>query len=267
MYYEVYLDVLFYLNFWMNLLLLYLTAFIQKYKFNRFRMLLSAAALAALNSVAICYIQFENGCVLLALQAAFCLIGALLAFPYHGLCKLLWQLLIMQMLSFLFGGILEWMLTVPFFGMTGTLSITNSLVISFISYFLIRYFLTGLKEKRRIRAQLYEVHLQMGELTVRMKGLLDTGNSLREPISGKPVSILDKETVKQFPQTAEGLLLIPYRAVGTASGILYGFTADRVELIHENERWEVLRPVIGIANEPVSAKKEYEMLLNPLLFC
>lgn len=267
MYYEVYLDVLFYLNFWMNLLLLCLTAFIQKYKYSRFRMLLSAVVLAALNSAAICYIQFENGIGLLGLQAAFCLLGALLAFPFRGVRGLLWQLLVMQMLSFLFGGILEWMLAVPFFGTEGTLGVVNTMIISGIFYRLIRYFLGRLKEKRRLSAQLYEVRLQLGELTLRVKGLLDTGNSLRDPISGKPVSILDKESVKQLPLTQEGLLLIPYRAVGTASGILYGFTADRMELVYDNERWEVLRPVIGIANEPVSARQEYGMLLSPLLFC
>lgn len=267
MYYKIYWDVLFYINFWMNFLLLCLTAFIQKYKYSRFRMLLSAAVLAALNSAAICYIRFENGIGLLILQAGFCFLGALLAFPFCGMRVLLWRLVTMQMLSFLFGGILEWMLAVPLLGMTGTLGILNTMVISGISYRLIRYFAGRLKEKRRIHAQLYEVRLQLQELTLCVKGLLDTGNSLREPVSGKPVSILDKNFASRIFLEQEGLLLIPYRAVGTSNGILYGFTADRMELVYENERREVLRPIIGIANDPVSAGKEYEMLLSPLLFC
>ncbi len=267
MYYEIYLDVLFYLNFWMNLLLLCLTALILKYKYSRFRMLLSAAVLAALNSAAICYIQFENGIGLLVLQMSFCLLGAVLAFPFEGIRRLFWQFFIMQMFSFLLGGILEWMLAVPFLGMQGTLGVVNTMVISGIAYRLIRYFLGRMKEKRRIAVQLYEVRLQLGEMTLCVKGLLDTGNSLREPVSGKPVSILDKESVKQLFLSSEGLLLIPYRAVGTANGILYGFFADSMELVYENERWEVLKPVIGIANETVSAGQEYKMLLSPLLFC
>ncbi len=90
------------------------------------------------------------------------------------------------------------------------------------------------------------VTITCGERTVSLTALVDTGNTLRDPISGCPVLVVD-ETVagklcalshNQLAHPIEtmasgkhqGLRLIPYSAVGQSGGLLLGTRADRVQV-------------------------------------
>lgn len=92
--------------------------------------------------------------------------------------------------------------------------------------------------------EFYSVMLRANGRCVRVKALLDTGHSLREPISGKAVVVLDlavgeclfniplssarltdaaasyNTLVKEHPEYS--FRLIPYKAVGISAGILIG---------------------------------------------
>ena len=80
------------------------------------------------------------------------------------------------------------------------------------------------------------VRIRHGNREIRVLALRDTGNSLRDPVTGEPVLVLGTEaSVKLTGLTAQqlgnpletlasgvlpGLRLIPYRAVGQGSGML-----------------------------------------------
>lgn len=90
------------------------------------------------------------------------------------------------------------------------------------------------------------VQLIWGERTASVLALRDTGNTLRDPITGEQVLVLSGdvardltglteqqlrsplETLAQRPLT--GLRLIPYRAVGLSGGMLLGLRFDRVKI-------------------------------------
>ena len=267
MYYEIYIDRLFCLNLWLNSLILYLTAYILKCQFHHFRLLLSAVGLSALDSAVVCLVQFTSGFSLLFLQFALCMLGTFFAFPFHGMRDFLRRFFLLQMLSFCFGGILEWLLSILNMGKRNHFEFMHVIVISGIAYGLLKTFADGIKRRKQIDPQIYLVTVHAGEKSLSVRALLDTGNGLREPLSGKPVSILEKTAAEKLRGQKEGILLIPYRAVGTRSGILYGFTADSMILVCGEEQQEILQPVIGITEEKVSIRQEYEMLLSPFLFC
>ena len=82
--------------------------------------------------------------------------------------------------------------------------------------------------------------------TAALTALVDTGNTLRDPLTGRPVLVVD-ETVagklltlskEQLAHPVEtlaaaklpGLRLIPYTAVGSAAGLLLGIRPDRVQV-------------------------------------
>lgn len=98
----------------------------------------------------------------------------------------------------------------------------------------------------RVREQKYiPVTIYYGGQTVSMTALVDTGNTLRDPVSGRPVLVVDASVAsKLLPlscaqlahpvetlATAKltGLRLIPYSAVGQSAGLLLGIRPDRVE--------------------------------------
>lgn len=98
------------------------------------------------------------------------------------------------------------------------------------------------------------VLLQYEEKTVLFRVLVDTGNLLKDPVTGQPVLIAEWDAVKvlfsesggfcqdvflhplDFPEVLSGmgessrLRLLPYRALGTEHSMLLGIRMDRVEV-------------------------------------
>lgn len=72
------------------------------------------------------------------------------------------------------------------------------------------------------------------------KAFVDSGNCLREPLTGKPVILIDKTGAAKFPFAASEMPMryrvIPYKAVGVERGSLDSIRADRI--VFENHRIE-----------------------------
>lgn len=103
---------------------------------------------------------------------------------------------------------------------------------------------------------------------IALKALIDTGNSLRELISGKPVSVIDREVFDCLSgvKLQEKLKMIPYHSIGKRNGMLEGYEIP--EMIIESEegsiRWQ--KVIVGISEEKVSANGNYQMILHPDLY-
>ena len=80
--------------------------------------------------------------------------------------------------------------------------------------------------KLKIRKNLYNVRIVNGDSKIETVALEDTGNSLREPYKGRPVSVLQYNVIKQILTGNEKCFLIPFKSVGSQNGILTGITVD-----------------------------------------
>ena len=110
--------------------------------------------------------------------------------------------------------------------------------------------------------ELCEVTIACGELCVKARALIDTGNHLTEPVSGKPVSILAGDAGRELLESAQGCLLVPYRSVGKDGGLLPAVRADRMEIQGSGWKQTVERPLIAVSARPLSREDSYQMLLN-----
>jgi stage II sporulation protein GA (sporulation sigma-E factor processing peptidase) len=112
-----------------------------------------------------------------------------------------------------------------------------------------------------------KVELQMGDKKCSVRGLIDTGNGLCDPISGQPVSILDRESARKLlgDETLKSIRYIPYQSIGKKNGVLPAFQIDKMCVYGEME-CQVDCPLIGIGEEEFKGKGEYEMILNTNLF-
>jgi len=110
------------------------------------------------------------------------------------------------------------------------------------------------------------VELYLGNQMYEIKGMIDTGNSLRDPVSDRPVSVLSKQTAARIwgTEAMEQVHYIPYRSVGKEAGVLPVLEVERMDIRGE-KNYSVERPLIGISEEEISAG-DYEMILNPNLF-
>ena len=116
---------------------------------------------------------------------------------------------------------------------------------------------------RRIQNITCEVLLINKSNQVKIKAILDTGNRLHDDITGKPVSIISKKTAnilwKEIPK--EGLRYIPYLTLEGKGGVLPMLTVEKVCLYQKREIW-LSKILVAICEEEICTG-DYEMILNP----
>ncbi len=128
----------------------------------------------------------------------------------------------------------------------------------------------GLEErKERERAAPCEAVLKSKTgRRIAVKALVDTGNCLREPISGAPVSVLDKELWEALwdgGKEPEGFRAVPYRSVGCERGILKAYEIPEL-LIRQDGFQRLCRNVyVGLNEGKAASMGDYGMLIHPEL--
>lgn len=106
-----------------------------------------------------------------------------------------------------------------------------------------------------------EVSVLANNRVIRAVALKDTGNSLRDPLTGMAVCIVPSSWEKQLALTTEKRRTIVYQTVAGEERIpVYPVTKF---LISENGRYrEQKKIVLGFAKESLFYGKEYEMILH-----
>lgn len=119
--------------------------------------------------------------------------------------------------------------------------------------------------------QYIPVELVHGDRRVCLRALYDTGNTLRDPLTGEPVMIAGKQIAKALldlnPEDLcdpvstmafrQGMRLVPYRAVGRDHGMLLGIRIKQVKL---NGTRQSL--VVAFAPEGLGENEEFEALIG-----
>ena len=89
-----------------------------------------------------------------------------------------------------------------------------------------------LRRHRAMNLAAGEVELELDGKCCRLTAWIDSGNCLREPISGSPVILVDTRGSRRLPFTREEyghrLVAVPYQTVGVEKGILMGIRLDRM---------------------------------------
>ena len=100
-----------------------------------------------------------------------------------------------------------------------------------------------------------------------MEALIDTGNSLIDPITGNPVCILESEKVKDYIscEKVSKLRKIPFCSFGEREGMLPVMEIEKM-CVQKEKEYRILHPVIGICGERISGHGTYGMILNPDIF-
>lgn len=120
------------------------------------------------------------------------------------------------------------------------------------------------------------VTLQWGGRTVHLTALHDSGNLLRDPVSGERVLVADASVAGRLlsltedqlrhpaetltRQAAPGLRLIPYHAVGKEGAMLLAVRCDRSVVGHEKGRI-----LVAFAPERLSRSGAYQALIGGTL--
>jgi len=143
-------------------------------------------------------------------------------------------------------------------GMGKTARLVVSVTVAVIVLFMVVYH--KVKEEKRV----YDVVLVHNGNNMELKALFDTGNLLTEPISGKPVSVLEetaalKEWLAQSPQKYK---VIPYQSIGNEHGVLEGMYVDELIIQINDEQLIKKDAIIALYKGRLSKDGSFQMILN-----
>lgn len=260
MYYELYIDVLFLVNFMMDYILLLLVRKMLASTATYGRICLGAIMGAILTCIVVIIptphtlIKF----VVLHVLVNTCMIRV--GLKIRDITSFIKAIFMLYIGGFLLGGLLT---SVSQYVKVGSLFF--ALAVS--GYYVVLAIWKFISWVLRWNQYHCTVELHFKGEKYRIKGLIDTGNALCDPISGQPVNILDRKAAKKlFGEKPMGdVRYIPYQTIGKNSGILPAFHIDKMCVYRDVEYW-ITSPLIGISEEKVSARGEYDMILNPNLF-
>lgn len=273
----VYADVLFLINFIINLILLKISSLFMKNTSSIFRMSVSSAIGAV---YAVCmFFPDISFLYIFPFKLIISVIMIKILCPGARIIKTIKFTAVFYMVSFTFAGVLLALIYVGSISSTANpimhngifyfdISIGTLLTASGVSYALIAVSTAIFKRNKTLGIKNLTIVLsdRMCELTA----LSDTGNLLTDPISSFPVIIAEKKRLKPlFPhgvpsmeaidQCDVKMRLIPYSSLGCESGMLTGFVPDEVQI----DGKKTCRVIVAMSSEALSKSDEYNALFNP----
>lgn len=114
--------------------------------------------------------------------------------------------------------------------------------------------------RRKKKKQLHRLNIVKNKKSVEVTAIFDSGNLLKEPISGMNVIVADEFAVKKLLSDdvkIDGIRLVPYKTI-SGQGIMKAFLADEVTI----DNCETKRFYIGMSPVKLSSENEYNALIG-----
>ena len=259
----VYIDSIFFVNFMMDMMLLYLTGKTICGKISFRRLLLGSLIGAGGYCLILCLSFFfcREELILGMFPLAFLMVKA--GCRVTGVKGVLRGVGYVFTYAFLIGGVMLFLLKQFPFLRKNRESILVILAAGCFGFFLCRELLIHIKRKKQ--NVFYRVFLNGDERELQILGLIDTGNGLTDPVSGQPVAIME-ETVwneMQKEKRPEKYKVIPFHSIGKKRGILEGYEVERIEIECESEKKELTNVTIAVFQGKLSVKGDYQIILPP----
>lgn len=239
MYLEIYIDVIFLINFFMDILLLLIVKKILKYKTGIIR-LLSGALIGAAGACLLAVLPVLNGFIqFLLAYIIICFSMIFAAFGIKSPAAFMKAVILLYITTFFLGGVLNSLYYHSMMGyyfkelIHGRLFQNQNMAYFILSGVVgtaaILIFIRTLKNLRSGELQIYETELSYGEKSIQVIGLLDTGNNLYDPIYGKPVIITEYAALEPLLTRQQRTLL--HNVMDTLEG---GRGTDRADGAEKN---------------------------------
>lgn len=291
----VYGDIIFAENLMMNYLILFSTAKLTRSRYRRINIILASAA-GAVYSVFYYFPGYEYLYTWL-LKIIFSLFIIAVAFVPYTLKEFGRITMVFYIISLLFGGAafgIYYFINGINFSYKGVFYIESFpvrlLLISILSAaIIIKFSWAHIIPRIRREKILVNISILQGNKSIYSVALIDTGNSLKDPLTNLPVLIAEYEAIKEllpveiqkiFEKNKDNNLnailsvlsgsewltkfrFIPFKSLGNENGMLIGFKPDAIVIEDKNNRQSIKDIIIAIYNRRLSKDGEYSALLHP----
>lgn len=226
----IYIDLVFLLNFFFDLLLLIGVKILLKRSTKLLRLIFGA--LVGSISIFLLFLKI-NSLELFAFKVLISLIMIWCAFSYKNIRYFFKNFVTLYIVSAVLGGFL-YFLNISFsYKNQGLIFFHNGLSINFIFLIIISPFIIYLyvKEHRRLKSEYqnyYTVKINFNHHEYLLTGYLDTGNNLIDPITCKKVILINRKILNADLKN-KSPIFVRYNALNT-SGIIECFKPEKVQI-------------------------------------
>lgn len=290
----IYADITFLNNFLMTLAIIWAIASIMELKFT-WKHLILGGLVANIYFILVLYLQFLNINIYIYifihifLNISAALLITRVSFPNLSNNRLIKAVGYLYLITFITIGT-----TISLFYIYGGSPFTagiQKLLAGILILFLIGNFGWEIFQKYKVPEEfILPVTIYFQNRNVELTGLVDTGNSLTDPITNVPVIVVNIENVLllfheeiqrdllaveddyielmeifQFYNMEERIRVLPFSDLGQENGLLLGLRPDLIELIYQNKVLKIKRSVIGLSKRKLDIDDEYQALIHPNL--
>ena len=290
----VYLDIVLIENLCMNYIILFATGYILKAKVKHLRLIISAL-IGGIYSI-LAYSEILEIYSNIIMKVILSIVMVYVAYKAKNVKILFKQLIIFYLTSFVFGGC---SFTLLYFikpqdilmkdgVLIGTYPLKIALLGGIVGFTITTIAFKVVKHKLSKNDIYCEIEIFLGNNSVKLNAMIDTGNMLKDPITRIPVIVVEKDIlygiipdkildnlekiiggdVPEYLYEEENVeyiskfRVIPFNSVGKQNGLLLGFKANKViTYINTNEE-ELENIIIGIYDKKLSKKNKYNALLG-----
>lgn len=282
----------------MNYLLLYSVGRYCNYKYKLWRISLGAA----FGALYVCAIFFPNFNMLFSsiTKVIISIIMINIAFNVKTIRSFLKTFILFYAAAFILSGCI---LGIFYFFKADFETVNGSFIIkdikpwhlivgSVLTNILIKIAFDYLDNYHKIQKSKIDLMIVIEGRSASVKALIDTGNSLKEPISNKPVVVVYANAILNIlPQDIHNIVMlnqscnfklydklmesdtkykvmnIPYNTLGVENGRLIGIYVDSIEVKTKTQKTILNNCIIALYNKPLSILGDYEALAYPEILC
>lgn len=287
----IYIDLIFFENIIMNLIIIYATSLIVKSKVKIIRLILSAT-IGAIYSIAL-YITNMKIYTSIFSKFVLSIVMMYVAFKPQKVKKLCKQTIIFYLTSFIFGGVALYLV---YYLKPEEILIKNGM---YVGEYVLKVIILGAifaciivkisinLIKSKIKCSYCKITIKLNEKEITTQAMIDTGNLVKEPITNAPVVIVEssllegiipREILKNLDNILCGnlsnisqelqdiyiskLRCIPFSSLGKENGMLVGIKASEIIVENEDEIKVNKNIVLGIYDKSLTKKGEYRALIG-----
>lgn len=285
----VYLDIVFLENLCINCIILLATALINKNPIKIIRIVLSSfiGSIYAILAYLPIFSMLSN--IIMKILLSICMVHV--AYNTKNIKVLLKQLTLFYLTSFTFGGVA---FAVIYFikpqnilirngVLVGTYPIRITLIGVIIGFIIITLAFRNHKKKLSKKDMFCNIIINFKNKTKQVRAMIDTGNLLKEPITGNPVIVAEKEILAEIipedilnniqniisgkidasiNEYASKFRVIPFSSLGKENGLLLGIKVDNIEVEYDDQENIIEGVIIGIYDKKLSKTNTYHALIG-----
>lgn len=285
----VYLDIIFLENLCINCIILLATALINKNPINIIKILISSLIGSIYAIIVYLSISMIFSNIALKILLSVCMVH--IAYNPKNIKSLVKQLMIFYLTSFTFGGVAFALLyfvkpqeiLIKNGVLIGTYPIKIALSGGIIGFVLITVAFKNYKKRLSKKDMFCNITIEFEKKYKTIKAMIDTGNLLKDPLSGSPVVVVEKrELIEIIPEeilnnvekiiSGESELnlheysskfrVIPFTSLGKENGLLLGLKIDNLVIDYDEQENNIKNVIVGIYNKKLTKTNTYNALVG-----